>query len=207
MPGEHNIGCGCVHESELVGLPFLLNHIDKAGLRALNEAESGSCPRVFKSYNDRLRDDLGSCRSDEDSESELIVHVPFVSPSHIGSLHVIGGEGDTHPRKLCIYRDEEQLDFASLPDTEPTQQLDLVPDYHGAIEYPLAAHKFRNVQCLALHFDGASDTEFIEIFFIGLRGESTGYKRQAVVTTYEAQANPSDHKAKSDEVSSPASVL
>ncbi|PHJ25558.1 thioredoxin family trp26 protein [Cystoisospora suis] len=194
MPGAHGPACGCKHEAELRGGEFLLPYICTDGIRGLNEQVSGSAKTIFKTYDNRL-DETQYCRSEED-DPELLIHVPFKSPCKITSLHVIGGDNGRSPTSVKIFADREDLDFSSVRETECIQEVELVQDFHGAVEYPLKATKLLNVSCLTLFFDGNMGGDCLELFYIGLRGEGSNYQRRAVVTVYEANANPADHEVK-----------
>ena len=60
-----------------------------------------------------------------------------------------------------------------------------------------------NCSHLVLHFpqdDNAADAgESKEIFWLGFKGIPSEWKRQAVVTVYESQANLADHDKAPDE--------
>ncbi len=61
------------------------------------------------------------------------------------------------------------------------------------VEYPVRPHKFLNMNHLAIHFpDDEEDPSEKQVFWIGLKGMSSNYKRKAVDTVYELLCNPSD---------------
>ncbi|KYF45061.1 thioredoxin family Trp26 protein [Toxoplasma gondii TgCatPRC2] len=196
MPGVHGPQCGCVHETDLKGAQFLLPYINLEGIRGLNEQVQNSARTIFKSYEDRL-DETKFCRSEED-DPELMIHIPFKSPCKISSLHLIGGDNGRSPASVKIYADQENLDFSTVHDTPCIQEVELVTDFHGAVEYPLKVTKLQNVTCLTLFFPQNMGGDFLELFYIGLRGEGSNYQRRAVVTVYEANANPADHEVASE---------
>jgi len=87
-------------------------------------------------------------------------------------------------------------------DQQATQEVELTVDLCGAVEYPVKAYKFGNLSNLALHFptdEAALDDDTPkELFWIGLKGSMTEWKRQAVITCYESSANVADHEAVED---------
>jgi len=54
--------------------------------------------------------------------------------------------------------------------------------------------KFNGVHSLDMLFTGSFGANFSEIHFIGLKGDFSDRKRQAVEAVYEARAMPEDHK-------------
>lgn len=192
MPGVHGPQCGCLHEKELPGADFLLPFINRDGIRGLNESKQGSVKSIFKSYEERL-DDSKFCRSEE-GDPELIIHIPFISPCKISGLHLIGGEEGRSPASVKIFADREDLDFTSVGDTKCIQEVQLQEDFHGSLEYPLKVTKLQNVSCLTLFFPRNMGGDCLELFYIGLRGEGSNYQRKAVLTVYEANPNPADHR-------------
>ncbi|CAD7970523.1 unnamed protein product [Amoebophrya sp. A120] len=199
MPGEHGPGiCSCQDEHNALGLTakWLNPHIALDQATALN-VDSGDIKRVLKkSYDNRLRDELG-CVTTPDDDNEMLVFIPFSSPVMLQSVYIIGGEGSQHPRKARLFANPPSscTGFSEFADRQPEQALDLAEDLCGAVEYPVRATKFTNLQQLVIHFETDETAEEKEVFWIGLKGTPTDYKRQAVITVYESQANVADHEA------------
>ncbi|KAH7649089.1 hypothetical protein FG379_003654 [Cryptosporidium bovis] len=192
MPGEHGQGCGCREESETAGGKDLLSCIDKDRIYALNELNVGSCKNIFRVYSDRLSDNF-VCESQYD-DPELMLFVPFSSPCSISSITIIGGDYGTSPSKVKIYINNENVDFSTVDELEPTQSLDLIEDFCGVIEHNLKANKFQNVNYIVLHFPTAINSNQTKIYYIQLKGKATKYQRKAVSAVYESKPNVSDHK-------------
>ncbi|CEM35675.1 unnamed protein product [Vitrella brassicaformis CCMP3155] len=197
MPGLHGFGCNCKHESELRGGEFLLPYIDKEGVRGLNEEVANSAVKVFKTYEERLNDSE-YCDS-TDGDPELIIQIPFTAPCKISSLHVIGGTDGTSPSRIKLYTNREDIDFTNVHDIACTQEVELVEDYCGAVEYSLKVAKFQNVTHLTVFFDENFGANQTRLYYIGLRGQGSSYQRKAVVTVYEARAELQDHEIKDQE--------
>ncbi|KAF9354969.1 hypothetical protein BGX34_010718 [Mortierella sp. NVP85] len=95
--------------------------------------------------------------------------------------------------KAFINRDD--LDFDNAESTAPTQEWELVEDSHGQIaEYHTRVAKFASIRSLALYFSDNFGGDTTRISFIGLKGEFSELKRDPIITIYELQANPADHK-------------
>lgn len=54
--------------------------------------------------------------------------------------------------------------------------------------------KFSSLKSLTLFFPSNRGADTSRIYFLGLKGEFSAFTREPVVTVYEAQANPADHK-------------
>ncbi|CAJ1439426.1 unnamed protein product [Effrenium voratum] len=117
----------------------------------------------------------------------------------ITSISVIGGDGGSAPSKVKLYINRDDLDFTTVGDVESTQDVDLVEDFHGAIQFPLRAAKFLSVTSVCLYFPQSFGGERTRIHWIGLWGVGTDHKRQAVMTVYEAVGQRKDNDVK-DEV-------
>mmetsp|Transcript_2458 Transcript_2458/g.5419 ORF Transcript_2458/g.5419 Transcript_2458/m.5419 type:complete len:207 (-) Transcript_2458:52-672(-) len=198
MPGAHGAGCGCRHEDDFNGISqLLLPWIDVDNVVGLNEDVPNSARRVFRPYDTRLDDLAGVLESPEDDE-ELLVLVPFTSPVKVTGIAVIGGDGGSAPSRVALHMNREDIDFTSLADSAPTQELELVEDFHGAVMHPLRAARFISVTHLALHFPASLGGERTRIHWIGLWGVGSAWKRQAVVAVYEAIPNASDKQVKDE---------
>jgi len=201
MPGAHGTGCGCRHEDDFVAISqHLLPWIDVDNVVGLNEEEAGSAKRVFRPYDNRL-DDAQFVESTEGDE-ELLILVPFTAPVKVTGLTVIGGDGATSPSRVRLYINRPDIDFASVYDVEHTQELDIVEDFHGAVMHPLRAARFISVTHLAIFFPTSIGGDRTRIHWIGLWGVGSEYKRQAVITVYEAVANPSEKQVKDEAMGS-----
>lgn len=56
------------------------------------------------------------------------------------------------------------------------------------------AFKFKGVYSLSLHFSENFGAEWSEVFFVGVKGEYSERRREAVEAVYEASPMPEDHK-------------
>ncbi|KAH0478452.1 MAG: hypothetical protein KVP17_000527 [Porospora cf. gigantea B] len=148
-----------------------------------------------KDHANRL-DETTLVQSDDDPE--LLLRIPFNTPVSLHSLVVIGGEGGTAPSCLRVFADRELLDLSTADDETPVQELDLATDFCGTLEYPLKVTRLRNVQLLHLHIPTNFGAPTTQVYYIGLKGERTGYRRAPVNTVYESRANLNDHKVKDD---------
>mmetsp|Transcript_62776 Transcript_62776/g.149794 ORF Transcript_62776/g.149794 Transcript_62776/m.149794 type:complete len:207 (-) Transcript_62776:90-710(-) len=198
MPGFHGAGCGCRAEDDFIGVAteLLLPWIDVDGVTGLNEDVENSSKGVFRPYDLRL-DDTKFVETPE-GDAELLIKVPFTAPIKLTAITVIGGENGTVPARVALHANREELDFSTVGDAQPQQELELAEDFHGAIQYPVRAGRFSNITHLSLYFPTSIGEEQTRIHWIGLWGVGSSHKRQAVVTVYEAIPNASEKMTKDD---------
>lgn len=196
MPSFHG-SCAHDHDCEAQDCSSawsLYQHIDTQRVRCLNEAVEGSCRKVFKPWHLRLETSSGTQLDSEEDDPELLLHVPFDGAVKLTGITVIGGPDGASPSKLKVYINRDDLDFATVADLPAVQEWELLENYSGQIEYPMHAAKFSGVHSIDLHFPANFGAARTTVTFIGLRGEFTERKRQAVEAVYESKPMPQDHK-------------
>lgn len=211
MPHDHNHshshgGGACSHEaSKTKGCDHdeggeawaLYQKVDTARLICLNEQRQDSLKDVLRPWHQRFDSALPTLDSDVDPQ--LLICIPFVSPVKIKSICVVGGGDEENPSRMSAFINTEVMDFSSAENTKPVQSWELTRRNHSTerlVEYPTRFTKFQNVNKLWLfvsHNYGAPSTS---IMYIGLKGEFTKHKREAVQTTYESRPmkTPADLK-------------
>jgi hypothetical protein len=157
----------------------------------------GSCRKVFKPWHLRQEAPSGEPGAQLDSEEddpELLLHVPFSGSVKLTGITVVGGPDGASPAKLKVFINRDDLDFSAAADLPAVQEWDLLENYGGQIEYPTHAAKFNGVHSLDLYFPSNYGADRTTISFIGLRGEFSERRREAVEAVYEAKPMPQDHK-------------
>jgi len=194
------MSCGCAdhnHTADLEsrGQEFsLFQYIAIDRVSCLNESSNGAGRNVFKPFDQRL--DRSKFLESNEADPELLLHIPFTGVVKLKSIVVIGGESGSHPNKMKAYINREDIDFTVTSELKPVQEWDLHEDFKGEIEYTTRAAKFINVSHLTLHFPSNFGGDSARLYYIGLKGDFTEAKRQAVVTVYESRPQLSDHKQK-----------
>lgn len=74
-----------------------------------------------------------------------------------------------------------------MRDLPPTQEFDLQPNPLGELEYPTQVQRFSGVHHLTMHFPGAIHGTQSHVVFVGLKGEFTERRREAVEAVYEVR--------------------
>lgn len=131
---------------------------------------------------------------DSDIDEELLFYIPFTGSVKLKGVVVIGGENEHHPKELRLFKNRPPNGFDQV-EGEAEQTIQLSHDYTGLVEYPTMVSRFNSVTSLLMHFPTNYGAETSTIYYIGLRGEYTEAHRHGVtIATYEARANPADHK-------------
>ncbi|XP_071052594.1 PITH domain-containing protein CG6153 [Onthophagus taurus] len=185
------------HESPEMGLEYsLYSKIDKDNLECLNESVDGSGKTVFKPWEERLNFEIFV---DSDADEELLFNIPFTGNVKLKGIIVIGGDADSHPSKMRLFKNRPRMTFDDVS-CAPDQEFDLHADVNGTLEYNTKVVTFNTVYHLTIHFPTNFGAETSRVYYIGLRGDFTEAHRHGVtICTYEARANTSDHKNPLDE--------
>lgn len=197
MPHSHNHGA-CEHEANGIdplemGLQYsLYQKINMINLEVLNEAEDGSGSNVFKSYENRLNFETFV---ESDCDPELLFNIPFTGNVKLKGIRVIGGNDDSHPRQVRLFKNRPKMTFDDAS-AKADQEFELEKDLTGSIEYNTQVVKFNSCHHLSLHFPtNFGDPDKTRIYYIGLKGEfSEAHHHGVTICTYETTPNVSDHK-------------
>ncbi|XP_062507402.1 PITH domain-containing protein 1-like [Corticium candelabrum] len=189
--------CGA-HHHEHEHEPFergreysLFAKINKEQLDCLNESEEGSAAGVFKPWDDRLDTDKFV---ESDVDEELLFRIPFTGDIKLKGFIVIGGEGNSHPSEVRLYKNRPGMTFEDTV-AEPDETFQLYEDRNGTTEYATRVSKFSSLTHLCLHFSRNFGADTTKIYYIGFRGEfSESHRHEVTICNYEARANPADHK-------------
>ncbi|KAF9194784.1 hypothetical protein BGZ50_005824 [Haplosporangium sp. Z 11] len=132
---------------------------------------------------------------ESDADEQLILRIPFTGLVKLKSISLRAEPGETAPRKMKAFVNRDDLDFDNAESTVPTQEWDLVEDSYGQVaEYNTRVAKFTSIRNLTLYFSENFGGDTTKISFIGLKGEFSVLKKDPIITVYELQANPADHK-------------
>ncbi|XP_043685872.1 PITH domain-containing protein GA19395 [Vespula pensylvanica] len=188
---EHHCCCGSIHNDAELGVQYnLYKKIDKDNVECLNEYEENSGVTVFKPWEERL-DTSKFVESDVDEE--LLFNIPFTGNVKLKGLIIIGGENQSRPNKVKLYKNRPHMTFDDVT-IEADQEFELYNDETGVHEYPLRVVKFSTVYHLSLHFIGNGGAERSKIYYIGLKGEwSPAHQHGVTICTYELVPQKSNH--------------
>jgi PITH domain len=123
----------------------------------------------------------------------LQVTVRFTSPVHVRKIMIIGGGAETqHPSSLKCYSNKEMVDFTNVSEFNPSQVFNLPMNMHGTVELTTVVQAFTNITSLVFYFPGNYGHESTVLKYIGMQGEHTHYRREAVDAVYEVLCNGQD---------------
>jgi hypothetical protein len=170
--------------------------VDTERVQCLNEVVDGSAKTVFKPWHERLDKEK---YVESDVDDELLFIIPFTGTVKLKGVIVIGGESDSHPSSMKLFKNRPQMTFDECT-SEPDQEFDLQPDLDGSLEYATNIARFNSVSSLSIYFPknfGCSENCPTKVYYIGLKGDfMEPFRQEVVVATYEARANVADHKNK-----------
>lgn len=185
------IGAGHSHDPEFPDDAWnLYSMLDREGTTALNATIPEHAVGIFKPHAHRLNEHPEII---SDADAEIIVVARFTSPVHIRKIMVIGGgDGLQHPASLQCFVNNEDVDFTNVGSLRPAQTFSLPMNEEGVIEHITALQPFSNVTCIAFYFPENYGHEATVLRYIGLQGDHTHYRREAVDTVYELLCNGQD---------------
>ena len=146
---------------------------------------------IFKPFVHRLEEEPALVSS---ADQEIIVLATFTSPVNIRRIMVIGGASpEHHPSILRCYINQSPFDFGSVATVTPGQEFVLPVNPEGTCEIATRVHVFTNVQNIAFYFpQNHGSVRNTVLKYIGLQGEHTHYRREAVDTVYEVLCSGQD---------------
>ena len=219
----HNDGAtGHDHSDDLTpALQYsLYRHIQFDLITTFNESQPDSGKAVVKkTWVERL---IESPELQSDADEQLLMHIPFVLPNSpwplaelkssftgqvkLHSILIRTSNSDCAPKKLKVFINRDDLDFAAASDLQATQEFDLsrtseVQDIH------VKRALFGKVQSLTLFFVDNYGEDTTRISFLSFRGDWMQLGRAPTNILYEAAANPSDHAVKGTSMSQTGSIL
>jgi len=78
---------------------------------------------------------------------------------------------------------------------EADQEFEIMRDMNGTLEYTIKIVKFSSLYHLTIHIPKNFGSETTKVYYIGLRGEFTSARRDAILMTcYELAPNPAECK-------------
>ena len=165
--------------------------LDTETTSALNVTRPGDVLGIFKPFVKRLETEPILI---SDADDEIIIALRFTSPVTVRKLMIIGGPNiNQQPARLRCYPEQENIDFNNIEDFRPAQTFNLQPNGEGTQELITTLHQYTNISTLVLHLQGnLGDLESSTLRYIGLQGDHTHYKREAVHTVYEVLCNGQD---------------
>ncbi|XP_014672731.1 PREDICTED: PITH domain-containing protein CG6153-like, partial [Priapulus caudatus] len=131
---------------------------------------------------------------ESDCDEELLFNIPFTGNVKLKGIIVIGGEDETHPSAMKLYKNRPHMTFDDVT-VAPDQEFEMQPDYEGVLEYATKPVKFSSTTHLSIYFPKNFGADTTKVYYMGLRGEFTqAHRHEVTICSYEARANPSDHK-------------
>jgi hypothetical protein len=101
-----------------------------------------------------------------------------------------GGRPDNYPTRMRCYVNHEQVDFTNIEDLRADQEFALPPNEEGTVELITTLTRFTNVTSIAFYFPANyGDSATTVLRYIGMQGDHTHYRREAVDAVNEIPVN------------------
>lgn len=143
--------------------------------------------------------------NDHQDTMDTLTNMHFTSYSFTGqvkvhSLLIYTAPTPSAPKTLKLFKNRDDLDFATASDLSPTQTIEIPQPISGSdiFELPLNRAHWNTTTSITLFFaDNWSDGEedVTKVGYIGFKGQFMALNREPVSFLYEAAANPGDHVA------------
>ena len=173
-PSQHTRGpCQCGEEHKYTDLngDDLYFEIDFTMLECLNQKNSNAIKQVIRPFEQLNRHLTNPAIMTESScGPDLVLRIPFKGQVRVKSITVAGAEGGKAPRSVKIYKDETTLDIDIARDKKCVQQINLLENLDGRVDYPVNHSKFSGVSNIVLAFDETFDAPTCGVCFIGIKG-------------------------------------
>ncbi|KAL4474146.1 hypothetical protein ABPG72_002871 [Tetrahymena utriculariae] len=191
MNHVHSSTCGCKEYTNVENAQDLYSVIELAGINCLNESQSGKGRCVFKEEDKKLEN--GDFVQSDEPDPEMIFIIPFTCTVNLKSINIIAKDQEHAPNILKVYTNQENVDF-SISENKGLEEFMLIPNLDGTVYQSVRQSKFQNITKLILYVASQNtNKETIAISYIGLKGESTGLKRQIVNAVYEIKPLAEDN--------------
>lgn len=175
----------------------LYSMIDLEQLSALNVTTPTDAAGIFRPFPRRLNE-LPILTSNCDEE--MIITIPFSSPCHVRKMMFIGGGEDAqHPLTIKAYTNRDNITFGNVNDLTPVQVFDNLPvNSTGTAEVVTALRPFTNINTLTLYITANHGFPTTVLRYVGMQGEHTHYRREAIHADYEVICHGKDINAPAD---------
>lgn len=124
----------------------------------------------------------------------------FTGQVKLHSLLIYTAPTSSAPRSVKLFRNRQDLDFATASDLTPTQKVEVPQPVPGADVFELPLHRahWNATTSITLFFEdnwSHGEEDVTKVGYVGFKGQFLALNREPVSFLYEAAASPSDHVA------------
>lgn len=195
---HHHHGESCSHEHteedketyEVANKDSLYMFIDTEKLKCYNESSLNAGKSVFKPDDEKL----DTTKFVESAiGSDILFIIPFTVACHVEKIEVLGGDENTAPAKIKIWKNKDDMDLEIAEEIDADQEFDIAYS-HRILEFNVRRSKFIGCRSLVLYFPDCIRGKKTKIYYIGIRGKATQDKRGVVKCLYELMPQMEDHR-------------
>ena len=172
MPGGMPSAAAAAASSDDGKMVDLVDHIDKSGCYARNEAAGYPMSNLF------IGDSRLGCKSEADEQ--LILHIAFQEFVKIKTIKFVsfndGRDPECDPTTVKVYVNRENLGFEDIDDVDPTQVFDLTTEDLREGSDPIATKfvMFQRVKSLTIYVEENNGGEVSALGMLRLSGRTVG---------------------------------
>lgn len=124
----------------------------------------------------------------------------FTGQVKVHSLLIYTAPTPAAPKTLKLFKNRDDLDFATASELKPTQSVEIPQPVPGAdvFDLPLNRAYWNATTSITLFLEdnwSNGDEDVTKVGYVGFKGQFMALNREPVSFLYEAAANPSDHVA------------
>lgn len=116
----------------------------------------------------------------------------------VHSLLIYTAPTSSAPKTLKLFKNRDDLDFATASDLSPTQTLEIPQPIPGSdvFELPLNRAHWNATTSITLFFEdnwSGGEEDVTKVGYVGFKGQFMALSREPISFLYESAANPGDH--------------
>lgn len=129
---------------------------------------------------------------------KLFTFYSFTGQVKVHSLLIYTAPTPSAPKTLKLFKNRDNLDFATASELAPTQKLEIPQPVPGSDVFELNLNRahWNTTTSITLFFEdnwSYGEEDVTKVGYIGFKGQFTALNREPINFLYEAAANPGDH--------------
>eukprot|EP00743_Colponemidia_sp_Colp-15_P003764 GILK01004060.1.p1 GENE.GILK01004060.1~~GILK01004060.1.p1 ORF type:complete len:193 (+),score=38.75 GILK01004060.1:52-579(+) len=165
----------------------LVEYVDFQNIECLNQHSQYPLTNALRQKNDDLY-----LRSDEDSDAQLLIRIPFNQPVKLHTIKVRAPSDDSAPQCIKIFSNRGSMGFGEADEEEPVQCVTFEADnFEGDVVKPLRFVKFQNVTAIILYVCENRGADFTRINRLELLGSAI---HDTKMSELKKQGHDHDHE-------------
>jgi len=154
--------------------PFIVHQL----CHGINLEDPNSLVRILRPHNER--DSRNESIINLDSNDSLIVNIRFNEMVRVKQIMISIPPAGDRPHRCRVWVNRPNgVNLDEVGDITPEQDFELLEGELGAVDYPVRIARFSSVSNLTLCFTAGPASDSFQIWYLGFKGESRAYNREA----------------------------